>query len=172
MPSHPHIKVKLMTYLSILQPQANPYLLVRPHILMPGPFHLCILVILLRQSAGLNANYSSVPKMESLLNINRTVLRSLVLALRFPNLVIPFRQSANIKDTHSRTKVKSFLDPPRMSSAASCLPFHLSIVDINLQQYACLTTAVSRSPSTSRTSPGRVPTTSLLSETSRLFLVN
>ena len=46
MPSHPHIKVKLMTYLSILQPQANPYLLVRPHILMPGPFHLCILVIL------------------------------------------------------------------------------------------------------------------------------
>ena len=111
-----------MTYLSILQPQANPYLLVRPHILMPGPFHLCILVILLRQSAGLNANYSSVPKMESLLNINRTVLRSLVLALRFPNLVIHFRQSANIKATHSRTKVKSFVDPPRMSSAASCLP--------------------------------------------------
>ena len=26
-----------------------------------------------------------------------------------------------------------------MSSAASCLPFHLSIVDINLQQCACLT---------------------------------
>ena len=30
MPSHPHIKVKLMTDLSILQPQANPHLLVRP----------------------------------------------------------------------------------------------------------------------------------------------
>ena len=136
MPSHPHIKVKLMTYLSILQPQANPYLLVRPHILMPGPFHLCILVILLRQSAGLNANKSSVHKMESSPNINS----SLVLALRFSNIVINFRQSANIQAIHSHVqKSRALWNPPRMSSAASCLPFHFSIVDINLQQCACLT---------------------------------
>ena len=37
---------------------------------------------------------------------------------------------------------------------------------------ARLSTAVSRSPNTSRTFPRRSPTTSLLSETSRLFLVN
>ena len=79
----------------------------------PEPFNLCILVILLRQSAGLNANYSSAPKMERLLNISRKVFSSLVLALRFPNIVIHFR----------------------MSSAASCLPFHLNIVVINLRQY-------------------------------------
>ena len=78
--------------------------------------------------------------MESSPNINRKVLSSLVLALRFSNIVIHFRQSANIKAIHSHVqKTRALWNPPRMSSAASCLPFHLSIVDINLQQCACLT---------------------------------
>ena len=75
--------------------------------------------------------------MERLLNINRKVFSSLVLALRFPNIVIHFRQSANIKAIHSHAqKSRASWTPPRMSSAASCLPFHLSIVVINLGQYA------------------------------------
>ena len=67
--------MKLMTDLSLLQPQAIPYLLIRAPLPTPEPFDL---VIHFRQSAGFKAIYSSVQKVESFLNISKKILNNLV----------------------------------------------------------------------------------------------
>ena len=79
---------------------------------------------------------------------------SLVLALGFPNIVIHFRQSADIKAIHSHAqKVKSFLDPTKNVLSNLLLAFHLSIVVINLRQYACSTIYSSTLPEHSQEDP-------------------